>query len=107
MSFQGDRGALPDAACSSTGTAYVLWMASWSDPAQDDENLRWAQATADGLQPYTSACYVNECDLERRPQRAGLCLPAAKRERLRAIVSRYDPTGVLPPAFELLPGGAR
>ena len=70
VNFQGDRGALPDAACSSTGTAYVLWMAAWSDPAQDDENFRWAQAMADELQPYTSACYVNECDLERRPERA-------------------------------------
>jgi len=107
VNFQGDRGALPDAACSSTGTAYVLWMASWSDPAQDDANFRWSQAVADELQPSTSAVYVNECDLERRPQRAALCFPAAKRERLRAIAARYDPGGLLPPPFELLPSGSR
>jgi len=58
---------------------------------------------ADELQPYTSACYLNECDLERRPDRVRLCFPAAKRERLRTIASRYDPTGLLPPAFDLSP----
>lgn len=106
VNFQAARGALPDAACSSTGTAYVLWMAAWDDPAQDDENFRWTQAAADELQPYTSACYVNECDLERRPDRVRLCFPAATRNRLRAIASRYDPAGLLPPAFDLRAGGA-
>jgi len=107
VNFQGDRGALPEAACSSTGTAYLLWMAAWDDPAQDDANIRWSLATTDELQPYTSACYVNECDLERRPERVELCFPSAKRERLRAIASRYDPGGLLPPAFALPPGAAR
>ena len=105
INFQAVRGALPEAACSSTGTAYVLWMAAWDDPAQDDENFRWTQTVADELQPHTAACYVNECDLERRPERVRLCFPAAKLERLRAIASRYDPAGLLPPAFDL-PGGA-
>ena len=103
VNFQAARGALPDAAYSSTGTAYVLWMAAWDDAAQDDENFRWTQAVTDELQPYTSACYLNECDLERRPDRVRLCFPAAKRERLRTIASRYDPTGLLPPAFDLSP----
>lgn len=107
VNFQADRGALPDAACSTTGTAYVFWMAAWESPAQDEANFRWAEATADELQPYASACYVNECDLERRPERVRLCFPAAKRERLRAIASRYDPAGLLPPAFGLLSRGAR
>jgi FAD/FMN-containing dehydrogenase len=107
VNFQAARGALPDAACSSTGTAYVLWMAAWDDPAQDDENFRWTDAVAEELQPYASACYVNECDFERRPDRVRLCFPAAKRERLRAIASRYDPAGLLPPAFDLRAGGAR
>jgi hypothetical protein len=43
----------PEAACSSTGTAYLLWMAAWDDPAQDDANIRWSLATTDELQPYT------------------------------------------------------
>ena len=107
VNFQAARGALPDAACSSTGTAYLLWMAAWDDPADDEANFGWVQATADDLQQYTSACYVNECDLERRPERVRLCFPADKRERLRAIASRYDPAGLLPPAFDLLSGGAR
>jgi FAD/FMN-containing dehydrogenase len=107
VNFQADRGPLPDAACSSTGTAYILWMAAWSDPAQDDANFRWSRGVADELQAFTSAVYVNECDLERRPGRVGLCFPAAKRERLRAIAARYDPSGLLPPAIELLPSGAR
>jgi len=107
VNFQADRGALPDAACSSTGTAYVLWMAAWENPAHDEANLRWSQATAEELQPYTSAVYVNECDLERRPERARLCFPTAKRERLRAVASRYDPGGLLPPPFALLSGGLR
>ena len=106
VNFQADRGPLPDAACSATGTAYVFWMAAWGDRAQDEVNVRWSQATADELRPYTAACYVNECDLERRPERVRLCFPAAKRERLRAIAVRYDPTGLLPPAFELSAGGA-
>jgi FAD/FMN-containing dehydrogenase len=107
VNFQADRGALPDAACSTTGTAYLLWMATWRDRAQDEENIRWSQATSDALQPHTLACYVNECDLERRPERVGLCFPAAKRERLRAIAARYDPGGLLPPAFDLSPQSAR
>jgi FAD/FMN-containing dehydrogenase len=102
VNFQADRRALPDAAYSATGTAYILWMAAWDDPAQDDANIRWSQTTADELAPFASACYVNECDLERRPERARLCFPAAKRERLRAIAARYDPDGLLPPAFNLL-----
>jgi FAD/FMN-containing dehydrogenase len=106
VNFQGDRGALPDAACSSTGAAYVLWMAAWSDAAQDDANAHWSQAVADELQPFTSAVYVNECDLERRPQRVALCFPPATRARLRAIAARYDPAGLLPPAFALPPGGS-
>jgi len=107
VNFQADRGALPDAACSSTGTAYVLWMAAWDNPAHDEANLSWSQATAEQLQPCTSAVYVNECDLERRSERARFCFPAAKLERLRAVVSRYDPGGLLPPAFGLLSSGAR
>ena len=106
VNFQAAWGALPDAACSSTGSAYLLWMAAWHDPGQDDENFRWTQAVADELQPYASACYVNECDLERRPERVRFCFPAAKRKRLRAIASRYDPTRLLLPAFDLFPGGA-
>ena len=102
VNFQAARGALPDAACSATGTAYLLWMAAWDDAADDEANFGWVQATADVLQPYTSACYVNECDLERRPERVRLCFPAGKRARLRAIASRYDPAGLLPPAFDLL-----
>jgi hypothetical protein len=81
-------------------------MAAWGDPAQDEANFRWSQATADELQPYTAAVYVNECDLERGPARVRLCFPAAKRERLRAIAVRYDPTGLLPPAFDLAAGGS-
>src|SRR5262245_45578049 len=106
VNFQAKRGALPDAACAATGNAYLLWMAAREDAAQDDENFGWTQATADELRPYTSACYVNECDLERRPERVRLCFPAARRERLRTIASRYDPANLLPPAFDLSVGGA-
>ena len=81
-------------------------MAAWDDAADDEVNFGWVQATADDLRPYTSACYVNECDLERRPERVRLCFPARKRERLRAVAFRYDPAGLLPPAFDLLSGGA-
>jgi FAD/FMN-containing dehydrogenase len=104
VNFQAARGPLPDAAYSPTGTGYVMWMADWDDPAEDTANFAWVQATTNELQPLASGCYVNECDFMQRPDRVRLCFPDAKRKRLRAIGSRYDPLGLLPSAFDLEPG---
>lgn len=103
VNFQANRGPLPSAACATTGSAYLFWVAAWDRTDEDAVNFRWVDTTTKHLQPLATYCYVNEADLERRPLRVRQCFPAATRARLRSVAARYDPTGLLPPAFDLEP----
>ena len=54
------------------------------------------------LWPLTDACYVNETDFTRRPERARRCFSPENWERLQKVRARYDPHGMFEPPAAFL-----
>jgi FAD/FMN-containing dehydrogenase len=81
----------PDAAWSARGRFFVSSYLQWDDPAQDDENQRWLRQLYDLLAPLSTACYINEFDLEGRSDSLARCYSPDNWQRLTALRQRYDP----------------
>ncbi|MBB4661366.1 FAD-binding protein [Conexibacter arvalis] len=88
-----------DAAASVAARGFLSWAAKWDDPAADDRNGDWADATTAAMEPFRAGCYLNETDVLRHPERAPHCFSAEAWERLRAVRERYDPAGRFPPPW--------
>ncbi len=71
-------------------------MASWTDPAADDEHIAWARETAAAIQPWSvSGGYANYMQADEPLERVRAAFGAGSFDRLRALKSRYDPGNVL------------
>ena len=71
-------------------------MASWLDPAGDDEEIAWARETAAALEPWsTSGGYANYMQADEPIERVRAAFGADSFDRLQALKSRYDPGNVL------------
>jgi FAD/FMN-containing dehydrogenase len=71
-------------------------MASWVDPALDDEHIAWARETAAAIEPWAvSGGYANYMQADEPLERVRAAFGAASFERLRALKTRYDPGNVL------------
>jgi FAD/FMN-containing dehydrogenase len=71
-------------------------MASWEDPAQDDEGIAWARETAAAIEPWSvSGGYANYMQADEPIERVRAAYGAESFERLQALKSRYDPGNVL------------
>jgi FAD/FMN-containing dehydrogenase len=71
-------------------------QAAWSDPADDDGNIRWARAVAGAMLQFTTGRgYVNHLGPEAveglEPIRAAY---GPNYDRLVALKNRYDPTNL-------------
>jgi len=79
------------------GAAFnVSVMATWIDPALDDEHIAWARETAAAIEPWSvSGGYANYMQADEPLDRVRSAFGAASFDRLRALKTRYDPGNVL------------
>jgi FAD/FMN-containing dehydrogenase len=74
----------------------VSVMASWTDPAFDDESIAWARETAAAIEPWSvSGGYANYMQADEPLERVRAAFGPAAFERLQTLKSRYDPDNVL------------
>ena len=74
----------------------VSVMASWTDPALDDDHIAWARDTAAAIEPWSvSGGYANYMQADEPLDRVRSAFGSESFERLRALKSRYDPDNVL------------
>jgi FAD/FMN-containing dehydrogenase len=69
----------------------LIIYAIWTDPAEDEQQIQWARATAAAMEPYANGgVYVNLLGMEGEGRvRAAY---GANYERLAALKNKYDPT---------------
>jgi FAD/FMN-containing dehydrogenase len=71
-------------------------MATWTDPALDDESIAWARETAAAIEPWSvSGGYANYMQADEPLERVRAAFGPASFDRLQALKSRYDPDNVL------------
>ena len=76
----------------------VSVMASWTDPARDDEHIAWARETAAAIEPWSvSGGYANYMQADEPLDRVRAAYGPDNFARLQALKSRYDP-GQRPPS---------
>jgi FAD/FMN-containing dehydrogenase len=79
------------------GAAFnVSVMATWIDPALDDEQIAWARETAAAIEPWSvSGGYANYMQADEPLDRVRAAFGPDSFDRLRALKTRYDPGNVL------------
>jgi FAD/FMN-containing dehydrogenase len=75
----------------------VSVMATWQDPAHDEESIEWARETAAAIEPwsFSGGGYVNYMQADEPLERVRAAFGDQAFERLRALKRRYDPDNVL------------
>jgi FAD/FMN-containing dehydrogenase len=74
----------------------VSVMASWTDPAHDEESIAWARETAGAIEPYSvSGGYANYMQADEPLERVRAAFGPDSFTRLQSLKSRYDPANVL------------
>lgn len=74
----------------------VSAMASWTNPALDDEHISWARETAAAIEPWSvSGGYANYMQADEPLERVRAAFGPEAFDRLRVLKSRYDPGNVL------------
>jgi FAD/FMN-containing dehydrogenase len=74
----------------------VSVMATWTDPAQDEESIAWARETAAAIEPYSvSGGYANYMQADEPLDRVRAAFGPDSFARLQGLKSRYDPENVL------------
>jgi FAD/FMN-containing dehydrogenase len=96
------RGAPKDIDPGSAALGYrdaafnVSVMASWIDPALDDEHIAWARETAAAIEPSSvSGGYANYMQADEPLDRVRAAFGPDSFARLRDLKSRFDPGNVL------------
>jgi FAD/FMN-containing dehydrogenase len=100
--FESLHGAPKDVAPESAALGYrdaafnISVMASWEDPALDDEYIAWDRETAAAIEPWSvSGGYANYMQADEPIERVRAAYGPESFDRLRALKSRYDPENVL------------
>jgi FAD/FMN-containing dehydrogenase len=109
--FESLHGAPKDADAGSSALTYraaafnVSAMATWRDPALDDEHIAWSRETAAAIQPWSvSGGYANYMQADEPIERVRAAFGAEPFERLQALKRRYDPGNVLRRNQNIPPG---
>jgi FAD/FMN-containing dehydrogenase len=80
-------------------------MASWEDPALDDDHIAWSRETAAAIEPWaTSGGYANYMQADEPLERVRAAFGAENFTRLQALKSRYDPDNLLRRNQNIPPG---
>jgi FAD/FMN-containing dehydrogenase len=83
----------------------VSAMATWDDPALDDEHIAWSRETAAAIQPWSvSGGYANYMQADEPIERVRAAFGAEAFDRLQALKRRYDPGNVLRRNQNIPPG---
>jgi len=84
----------------------VSVMASWIDPAHDEESIAWARETAAVIEPWSvSGGYANYMQADEPLDRVRAAFGPESFRRLQALKSRYDPDNVLHRNQNIPPAG--
>jgi FAD/FMN-containing dehydrogenase len=84
----------------------VSVMASWTDPAHDEESVAWARETAAAIEPWSvSGGYANYMQADEPLDRVRATFGPDSFARLQALKSRYDPGNVLHRNQNIPPAG--
>ncbi len=105
------RGAPKDAHPDSSALGYrdaafnMSVMASWTDPAHDEEGIAWARETAAVIEPWSvSGGYANYMQADEPLDRVRAAFGPDSFARLQSLKSRYDPDNVLHRNQNIPPG---
>jgi FAD/FMN-containing dehydrogenase len=105
------RGAPKDVDPSTAALGYrdaafnLSVMASWTDPAADDDHIAWARETAAAIEPWSvSGGYANYMQADEPIERVRAAFGPDSFDRLRALKSQYDPDNVLHRNQNIPPG---
>jgi FAD/FMN-containing dehydrogenase len=83
----------------------VSVMASWVDPADDDEHIAWARETAAAIEPWSvSGGYANYMQADEPLDRVRAAFGPDSFARLQSLKSRHDPGNVLHRNQNIPPG---
>ena len=100
--FESLHGAPKDVDPASAALGYrdaafnISVMASWQDPAVDDEQIVWDRETAAAIEPWAiSGGYANYMQADETLERVRAAFGADNFARLQALKSRYDPDNLL------------
>ena len=79
------------------GAAFnVSAMATWCDPALDDEHIGWARDTAAAIEPWAfGGGYANYMQADEPLERVRAAFGDEAFARLRTLKTRHDPSNVL------------
>lgn len=84
----------------------VSVMASWIDPAEDDNYIAWARETAAAIEPWSvSGGYANYMQADEPIERVRAAYGPESFDRLRALKKQYDPDNVLHRNQNIPPAG--
>jgi FAD/FMN-containing dehydrogenase len=72
----------------------LLVVGMWSEPAEDDENIRWVREFWNVMQPFSSAGFYVNYEADAAPERVKAAYGAEKYERLVALKNKYDPANL-------------
>ena len=74
----------------------VSGMSVWDSPGDDDEQIAWARAFGDGIQPYSSrgGGYLNYMGSDEPLERVQAAFGVEKFARLREVKRKFDPGNV-------------
>ena len=90
------------------GEYNLLVLGRWTDPAEDEANVRWARAAWTAMQPYaTGAVYVNYLEAGQEGAARVASAYGGNYERLAALKAKYDPTNFFRQNQNIAPGGGR
>ena len=84
----------------------VSAMATWAEPAYDEQHIAWARETAAAIEPWSLAGggYVNYMQADEPIERVRAAFGPERFERLQALKSRMDPGNVLRRNQNIPPG---
>jgi len=102
-----NRVAVQDTAYPLRDATYALnAVSTWTDPAQDDANIRWSRQLWEAVQPFSpGSVYVNFLGVG---DEGGDRIKAAygpNYERLTQIKARYDPSNLFRLNQNIIPAG--
>jgi FAD/FMN-containing dehydrogenase len=102
MLIESLHGAPKDADATAAAAGFrdaafnITAMATWQDPALDEQYIAWARETAAAFEPWSvSGGYLNYMQADEPIERVRAAFGSEAFERLRALKGRYDPDNVL------------
>jgi FAD/FMN-containing dehydrogenase len=82
-------------------------IAHWTDPGENDANIRWAREVWSAAQPFVSpAVYANHMTADETQNRVRAAYGAEKYEKLAMLKAKYDPSNFFRLNHNITPKGS-